>query len=227
MSDTSSSSSTSVSSQVGITIVGESTSSTTYGTALETSSPDSSDGLAASLGGEAVAIGDDTLATGSISAVMADEGDITTLDSAVTMGAASEAADGETAFASADSFTDVFGAEMTFSYTRDSSQLSGTGSTATAISTTTTTAYNIQVSSSGSDDPSGDTCLEGTADDQPEPDASLTDADGSVDLDGNVASIEFSALAIGDDSLVIVDAFALTIEDELSISAAFVELAVD
>jgi peptidoglycan DL-endopeptidase CwlO len=219
MSDTSRASSTSVSSQVGITTVSESTSSTTYGTALETSSPDSSDGLAASLG-------DDTLATGSVSAVMADEGDIATLDSTVTMAAASEAADGETAFASADSFTDVTGAEMTFSYTRDS-QLSGSGSTAIATSTTTTTAYSIQVSTSGTSAPSEDNSLEGAAADQAEPDTSLTDADGSVNLDGNVAYLEFSALAIGDDSLVVVDAFALTIEDELSISAAFVELAVD
>jgi hypothetical protein len=223
-----SSSSTSVSSQAGIEMAGGSTSSTTYGTGVQISSPDSSDGLAATLGGEAIATGDDTLATGSISAVMADNGDIATLDSMVTMGAASEAADGDTAFAAADSFTDVVGAEMTFSYTRDSSQLSATGSTATAISTTTTMAYDIQVSSSGIYAPSDDNCLEGAADDQPEPGVSLTDADdGSVDLDGNVAFIDLSALAIGDDSLVMVDAFALTIEDELSISAAFVELAVD
>ena len=49
----------------------------------------------------------------------------------------------------------------------------------------------------------------------------------SGDLDGNFASIDFTASAEGEDTLVMIDAYALVIEDELSTSEGFVVLAVE
>src|SRR5690606_18233157 len=81
-----------------------SSSSLTIGTAVTTSSPDDSDGLSAAVGGEALAIGEDTLALGDVSGTMIDDGNVTSVDLSATMIAGSEAGEGDTAFASADTF---------------------------------------------------------------------------------------------------------------------------
>lgn len=207
-----------------------SSSSITVDITTQTSSPDDSDGLAAVVGGSATALGEDTLATGSISGSLVDGGTVTSADLSATMVAASE--DGETANAWADTFAGVSdGAEVVFGYTvqTDSSQQGATGSTATSTSSTTVTAYDIDLSDIADSDSGGHVGGDEapTTNDQPDSSSPPTQVEGDGGLDGNIASIEFDALAVGDDTVVEVDAFALAIEGELSISEGYEVLAVD
>jgi hypothetical protein len=204
-----------------------SSSSITVDTTIQTSTPDDSDGLAAAVGGSAAALGEDTLATGSISAELIDGGAVTSADLSATMVAASEAPDGETTDAWTDTFAGVSdGAEVVFGYTvnTQSSEQNATGSTATSTSTTNVTAYDIHPDTGGNavagGNPSG-------TNDQPESSSPPIDVEGDGGLDGNFAGIEFYALAVGDDSLVEGEFYALVVEDELSTSEGFVVLAVD
>lgn len=207
-----------------------SSSSTAITTTMATSSPDDSDGLAAAVGGEASALGDDTLAAGSISAAMIDDGSVTSVDLSATMEAVSE--DDESAFAWADTFAGVSdGAEVIVGYTveNDSSHQSSTGSTAISTSTTNVTAYDIHPDTEGdaasqTDSASGDDAP--LTDGQQESRSGSIEDDASLDLDGNIALLEVDAVAVGDDSFVGVDAYLFAIEDELSISGADVELGV-
>src|SRR3546814_7354327 len=80
---------------------------------IATSSPDDSDGLSAVLGGDAIALGEDTLTVGSVSAEMVDGGSATTLSGTVDMLAAAETADGATAQTLADTFADIRSEEHT------------------------------------------------------------------------------------------------------------------
>jgi hypothetical protein len=220
-----------VSSESGISTADEtSTSSATYSTTVQSSSPDGSDSLAAGYGGEAVAVGDDTLAAGSVSASMVDEGNITTVSGTATAVAASEDSDGA-AFASADTFAQASGADFVLVTNRetDSTEASGTGTVAISTSTTTLTAYDLQLSDGGGATSSGSGSPDAPAEanDQPGSSTASTTDGGGVDLEGNIATVEFDAEAIGDDSFVTVDAFALTVEGELSVAAVDVVLAVD
>jgi hypothetical protein len=208
-----------------------SSSSLTADMTVQSASSDGSDGLSAALGGEAVALGEDTLTVGSVSAEMEDGGAVTTLDGTATMAAASEDPDGE-AQALTDTFAEVSdSAEFVFvaNVETSSNEQNKEGSTATSTSTTQVTAYNLE--SSGDEDGDVD-AVDPVADDKP----TATDASESTNevsssspeadwnIDGNIAIAEFDAIAIGDDSFVNVDAFALAIEDELSASAVAVEL---
>lgn len=219
-------STTSTSSGVGLSTSDGSSSSSysiTSDTTLQNSSPDDSDGLAAELGGVAIATGEDTLTAGSISAAMVDEGDMISLNGAATLVAASESSGG-TASALADTSANVGGAEFLFTHTQDtdSNEQSVSGSTAIATSTTTIVAYDIDSSPTGA--ASYDNSV---SNEEPESTSTPTPVQDNGDLDGNIAAIEFDAVAVGDDTLVSVDAFALAIDDSLSVSEGFVVLAVD
>lgn len=202
---------------------GSSSSLKTYDTAVAMSSPDDSGGLYAGYGGDAVAIGENSLASGSLSATIVDEGAVTTVEGAVTMIAASDSAD-ETAFASADTEAYIGGAEFTFSYTKeaDYSEQGPTGSTALSTSTITTVGYDLQLYGDEEGNP-GSTLAEDEVEPSVEPDGSAS----GVDLEGNVASLDFSVQVVADDSFVMVDAFALTVEDELSVSTIHADLGVN
>jgi hypothetical protein len=219
-----------------------SSSSTVIETTVETSSPDTSDdadGLYAGAGVDGVALGDNTLTTGDISALVEDEGDVTSADLTATVVAISQSSDGD-AYTSAESDAYVAGdAEVLFGYTvdADSTEQSEAGSVSTSSSTTTVTAYDIEGSSSGedtsfvADGTSGDAAASGDGalvpSDEQQAGTSSTETDTVWDLDGNSAFLEIEAFAIGEDTFVSADAFVLVVEDELSLSSGFVVLAVD
>lgn len=225
----------SLSSSTGTTTVVETTteeetssSSLSVEMSTQATSPDDSDGLAAALGGEAIAIGEDTLTVGTVSAEMDATGAITTLDGEVDMLAASESPE-DPAVAITDSFADVSdGADFVYTatVTSSSTEQTSTGSTATSSSTTDITAYDLDLSS-GEGSSGGDGVADSDIAETGDQEASTSTADLDEDLEGNVAVIEFDATAFGDDTYVSVDAFALAIEDELSASGAVVELAVE
>jgi hypothetical protein len=193
----------------------------TVTSSIETSSPDGSDGLAGTLGGEAVAVGDDTFTFGSITAEAGGGGYVSGLNGSATMTASGEASGDDTLFVSAETFAGTSdGTEASFTFTADTSSTSQdtTGSTATVSSTTTLSAINIETNTSGTS-PSGST---GSTDTD-----WTFDVAGETDLDGNVAVLEFDAQAFGDETYVAADGFVLAIEDRLSMSAGYVEIAVE
>jgi hypothetical protein len=201
------------------TSTGSSSSSAGVTTIVQTSSPDDSEGMAAVLGGEAVAQGTDTLTAGSLSGTLIDGGSVTSAELSASMVAASQSPDG-TALAAADTFAGVSsGSEVVVGATIQSasSNQTPTGGAATATSTTNLVAYDIHPASGASD-------VVGTdATGESDPLAGADYAQASVDITGNIALIEFNAVAVGDDTLASVDAFALAVEDELS---GLIELAV-
>ena len=210
--------------QAGASLTDEtSSSSVTVAATLEMSSPDDSEGLSAAIGGEAIASGEDTLTQGSVSATMVDGGVVTSADLSATMTAVAETPDGETAFASADTFADVSdGADIVFTLQKeiDSSETDEAGSTATATSTIDVVSFDISALDGEILEPEIAPPAEVVAAEAYAPPA-------EEELDGNFATLEFEATAIGEDSLVAADVFVIAIEDELSMSAAFIELAVE
>jgi hypothetical protein len=207
--------------------------STSVSATVVTSTPDDSDGLAAALGGEAIAVGEDTLAVGSISGMLVDDGSVTTLDGSATTAAASESSEGETAFTDAYTFAEVSdGAEfvLVINQETDISQQSASGNTSTSTSSTTIAAYDLQAISTGTQDPvlqAPDAVNNGDASADPVADSPPDESDGALDLEGNIAVIAFNGLVVGEDTYVSTDAFAIAIEDELSLISGFVVLAVD
>jgi hypothetical protein len=214
---------------------GESSSlySTSASATVVTSTPDNSDGLAASVGGEAVAVGEDTLAVGSISGTLVDDGSVTALKGSATTAAASEASAGETAFTDAYTSAEVSdGTEFLVVINRetDTSQQSANGNTSTSTSSTSIVALDLQAANTGAQDtvlPASDADNDGDASADPLANPPPDESDIALDLDGNIAVIDFHGIAVGDDTYVSADAFALAIEDELSLVSAFVVLAVD
>jgi type VI secretion system secreted protein VgrG len=205
------------------TSTGSSSSSTGITTIVQTSSPDDSQGMSAVLGGEALAGGTNTLTAGNLSGTLIGGGSVTSAELSASMVAASQSSTG-TAFAAADTFAGVSsGSEVLVGATIQSasSNQSPTGSVATATSTTNLVAYDIHPSTGGSTGAGTDATGES------DPFAGADYAQASVNIDGNIALIEFNAVAVGDDTFVGVDAFALAVEDELSISGCLIELAVD
>jgi hypothetical protein len=139
------------------------------------------------------------------------------------MVAISESSDA-TALAAADSFAGVSGGTEVLvgaSVQSASSTQSPTGSVAAATSTTNVVAADIYPSTGGSE-----ATVETSAASEDDPVAGAIDAQANGDIDGNIALIEFDAVAVGDDTLVSVDAFALAIEDELSVSQGLIEIAI-
>ncbi|WP_372624826.1 hypothetical protein [Falsiroseomonas sp.] len=196
------------------------TDSLTITVAIETSTPDDSEGLAGTLGGEALAVGDDTFTFGSITAEADGDGYVSEIDGSVTMTAAAEASGDDVLYVSADTFAATSdGTEASFTYTEDSSSTSQTttDSTATVSSTTTLSAFNIESSET-------ETELS-TSTGSTDPDWTF-DTVEETDLDGNLAILEFDAQAYGDETYVSADGFVLAVEDELSLSAGYVDIAI-
>lgn len=201
---------------------------------IETGSPDSEpeDGLAMVLGGEATAVGQDTAAIGTIEGQVADVGTGLVAEGSATFTASGETSDAEPAYAFADSYGAVTEADTVVAVNSKSSESiqSETGSTWTETSTTELLAVELDLS--GSEDPS--IAIDTTSQQEPEEQAGVSDEeptwqpdDVSTDtLDGNLALIIVDVQASADDSLVLVDASALTIEDQLSVISGSALLAV-
>ena len=202
---------------------GSSSTSTGVTTIVETSSPDDSQGMSAVLGGEAVAAGTNTLTAGNLSGTLIGGGSASSAQLSASMVAASQSPTG-TPFAAADTFAGVsHGTEALVGTTvQSASSTQGpAGGAATATSTTNLTAYDIHPSTAGGDPVAGT-----NASGENDPVAGADYAQANVNIDGNIALIEFNALALGDDSLASVDAVALAVEDTLSVSSGLIELGI-
>ena len=199
------------------------TSSASVQLTVQQSTPDSSGGLYAGLGGDAVASGEGTLTSADLSASMVDEGTVTTLDAAVTAVAVGQSSGDSTAFADANTYATVSGSEYAVSLTQSTggTSLNDEGSIAYDISTTTIRAYDV---------PEYTATYDSTVEALPSSPTEYNEAAPlpaeETGFDGNIALIDFNVVVLGDDTLLLVDAFAISLEDELSISTIYLELAV-
>ena len=200
------------------------TSSASVQLTVQQSTPDSSGGLYGGLGGDAVASGEDTLTSADLAASMVDEGTVTTLDAAVTAVAVGQSSGELTAFANASTFATVGGAEYAVSRTQSTggTSLNDEGSIAYDISTTTIRAYDVPAYNA-----TYDSTVEASPSSPTEHNEAAPLPDEETGFDGNIALIDFNVVVLGDDTLLLVDAFAISLEDELSISTIYFELAGD
>jgi hypothetical protein len=190
------------------------------------------DGMALLVGGDAIALGENTLAAAGVTVVLTDGGSATEGYAAAGFDAVAVSDGGGMAFASTVAFAEVSGEEdrsFAMSYGTTWTSLAD-GSTATSSSTLSTT-YALDV------DPSG--CWAGCGgaayDPLPPPEAfdplPLGRNDGCggdpyASLDGNVAYFGVYAVAYGDNTTLQVDALAFVLEDQLSNATVVVAAAV-
>jgi hypothetical protein len=170
--------------------------------------PADTSGMAASICGDAVAAGEDTLTEVDATVRMRDRPHSTVVKGKVT---ATAAAEGEDAFASAYTDVSVSAADKIVVKTKN---ISGSGEDGSYDQSIT------KFKAIDKDGKDGETVVIYKGKDK-------HDSDADVDLDGNIAAATFDAQASGQDSLVAVDAFALAVEDELSQSTVVITSVVE
>jgi hypothetical protein len=197
--------------------------------AIQTGSPgaDDDDGMVASLGGEAIAVGDDTAAIGTIEGQINDTGTATIAEGSASFTASGESSGGDPAYASATTHGAVSSADTIVTVTSRSSETLQTneGSEWTETSTIDLLAVDFNLSnaspasaSTGEQTGAGSDQQSDTLEiDEPIP----LDDFASGDLDGNFALIVVDVTAHGDDTLALVEVSALTVEDELSVISGY------
>ncbi|MGE3481415.1 MAG: hypothetical protein AB7K73_08415 [Gammaproteobacteria bacterium] len=171
-------------------------------------------------------MGDDTLTMADVSATMVASDGVTAASGSVTTLAAGQTFGGTSASATANTYATTSGGTVSVSTTHTSSTITQTTTASAAVATSTSTVAAADV------DPSNVTSYDAADGASVPTDYSfdtgsfIPSSDIDLYLDGNVATVDFNVLAIGDDSLVLVDAFAFTIDDQLSLSSIYVDLAV-
>ncbi|WP_230532354.1 calcium-binding protein [Microvirga roseola] len=176
----------------------------------------SSSGLAATLSGEASAVGDNTLADSNIYCRTFDRGAVQVAFGSAWLTAAAQSQPGEVAYASASSHVGIAGADLSLSST---TKWSGSGeyngqSWATEVSHTSFLALNIV----GWNVPLGSKETYDTVE--------LNGPQYAPTIQGNLSTFAIDARAYGDNSYVNVDQMSLA-TDDFSTSATTVTAAVD
>ncbi len=194
------------------------------------SAPDVSDGSAAVLGGGVIAVGDDTLAIGTIEGQILTQGSTTVASGTATFSGIAESEDGATVFAEASTFVLPPDGDIGFSLTYASAQSVQTEEQAVAVAISTTT-FDVLDFETG-DVAVGET-LQPAAGDCAVPDEAPLEsptpapaAEPGFELSGNLALFAASVEAVGEDTFTQVDAFVLTVEDQLSTIDAVATFAV-
>jgi hypothetical protein len=168
--------------------------------------PTDTSGMATVVYGDAVALGEDTLTLVDVKVDTKQCGRVTISNGKATAVAAAESADDGTAYADATTDVATTGADLVI--IRMTNQSSGDTDSSYDISATSFTAIDLPLNSRES--------MVVT------PQNEYDSSDDPSDLQGNVAIVIFDAQVSGDDTLVIVDAYALAIEDELSLSTVMI-----
>jgi hypothetical protein len=188
---------------------------------LDASAPDTS-GLAMVLGGEATAIGVDTLAAADMTVELDGTGPVATAEGTATFVAVAASPGDETAFATADSFGGLSGADFQVVLTSNTQIVDQSPDESIAIATSSTALYGLDFDSTTASGSSGsDPMLDPTAEDELSGISDPTsndqdDLDLGLEIEGNVATLDVTADASGEDTLLEVVGSVLTIEDTLS-----------
>jgi hypothetical protein len=164
------------------------------------------------VGGDAAAIGSDTIVDADIFSRLIDFGDVT-----IAFGTAKFASlavsDADPAFAAATTFADVSGADLVFVFSKTTSILSGSDTTfAGETATTTYIAIDFEAFDFGQGQITynfygASAYLDGFG---------RSGGSGTPNIDGNVSMLDVDAQALGENTLVEVLSSILTIADQLS-----------
>lgn len=165
--------------------------------ALHAAGPAASAPLAVIIGGQAVALGTDTVATGSVELTITDKNNRTVAKGKVVMRAA-----GNGSFVSADSFAEATGADIIIIKMKTITNVDGT----MAISITKIRAIDIKKIALRTP-----VVITHSVE--------KTRRFGVLVPSGNVATVDFSAIAVGQNTFVDVLAAVLAVEDTLSEAA--------
>jgi hypothetical protein len=200
-------------------------------------SPDESDAIAISAGALADAVGDDTLTIVDVSGDASDDGVLASVDLDFNALAIAESPD-DGAYASAGTDVSISpGAEILVVITNNETTTVTTdaGSVSIATSETSVDLIDIDLSDVGGDvdttavdeSPASESAPNGgdQGGDDSQPGDAATDYDLLDLIDGNIAIVELDVTVAAPDTELIVDAFAFVIEDELSTSATFIDMA--
>ncbi len=172
------------------------------------------------LAGEATAVGEDTLAIGSMSASVDGAGTVATAEGSATFVAAAASPDGDIAFATADSFGALSGADFLIVITGDTEIVHQGPDESLVVTTSQTTLYGVDfdaaASTAATDSAEADPALTAAA----ESEFAEIGEEGFLDIEGNIAMLEVDAQANGPDTLLEVQADVLAVEDTLSTVSA-------
>jgi hypothetical protein len=188
------------------------------------SSDDSGSGILALAGGDAVAVGENTLAIADVTAQASGDDISSEAYASSTLAAAATSSPDSIAYASTTSYAEVYGdADRSFSLSFNEATLTLTDTAAVSTSVSVSEAYALDIENVLGTGTSTPDIL------SPEPDLSGSTIDGSLEggeeydlgdfdlvLDGNVALADIDAMAFGENSLVEVEFSALAVEDQLS-----------
>ena len=160
--------------------------------------------LLLTVGGSAIATGDNTLATGTIHSDVKDLGRVTEAVGYASFTAAADSPSGASGAVAADTFADVTGADFAFVITRQSGPTAGSG---TILSTSQTKVIAIDIA--GWTPPGGPIEVDFTIQSGPQRSPGLAHGD-QVTLLGHLATVTADASAPGGDALATTNTFALT-----------------
>ncbi|WP_234052006.1 MULTISPECIES: hypothetical protein [unclassified Xanthobacter] len=200
----------------------------------EASPSTSGESMAITLGGDAIAIGEDTLATAQVDVSLSGDADMQT---AYAFGEFTAWGSGDaSSYAAATSYVDFIGdADYTFdlNYTAVTTSFDGSSSEWSASALTEVFALDIDGIPTGEIDSTPLTADTSTDADPVAdmtavtPDCGCGNDDGwDMTVDGNLALFDVTATAVGDDSFTQVDFSALTVEDQLSTVSVVVTAAI-
>lgn len=178
---------------------------------------DAGSGLSMELGGEATALGEDTYASGSVTGVIDGNGGTTTANGTVTFTAAALDVDG--AYTDAFSYAAVSGADIVLSSTSTSTTTVTTSGATYAAATSSTDITAIDLTHVDFSDPIA--VETGGAGPTIGGDVNMVMETASTPLpDGNLALLDVNGFVFDENTFLTVDAYALTVEDALSLSGA-------
>lgn len=181
-----------------------------------TTGSSSDDGpLALVLGGEATAVGEDTLADGSLLATVDGSGMLGVVSGSADFEAAAASTDGEAAFATADSYGAASGADFLVVIGSNTEILHQEPDESLALATSQTTIFGLDTDPDSSvslaESTPSDPALSTTMDE-----ADPSQSDSSLAIEGNVATLDVAADVFGADTVLEVEGSLLTVEDTLS-----------
>jgi len=176
--------------------------------------------LVTKLGGEATAIGENTLATATADSTIADKGAVTKAKGTITATATAQAGGEDLTYAAAYTYAEIEGADQ-FKTKTNTHYTTSENEGQTIVTETSVTKFHAMAKETGEDVkiPKQPTVQDNTDD------AASWDAGGSID--GNVAAVDVDAQAYGENSYVSVDASLLAFEDQMSTVSISVITAVD
>ena len=179
--------------------------------------------LAMVLGGESVAVGEETLAAASMTVELDGTGPVGTADGNATFVAVANSAGDESAFATAGSFGALSGADVLVVLTSHTEIIDQGPDESIAVATSAIALYGLDFDSTiANESPETDPTLDPPAEGQVPgiTDLAISDQgylDLGSDIEGNVAILDVTAEVVGANTFVEAAASVLTVADTLSI----------